>query len=236
MVSGTAVEVATLATVVLWVVSGSLAIVLGLILAAGSISERRSVYLIARAAVNLTRGIPTSLFVIAAGIGVMRLPTIPRLPHIFPGTPAPFQHIAWAVVLALALGSAGHFAEIFRAARAALGRARLEQTRVLGLSRLAAIGLIAREAAPIALPPTGSRLVHHLHNTAFAALFPVMDVFGYVHGEASATFRVLEFATLGCAIYVILSVLTWLLVRGLEAAVMPPAAQVRSRGTVTAWS
>ena len=99
-------------TIVLWAISGGLAILIGLILAAGSLSPRRPIRVLARAIVNFTRGIPTSLFVIAAGIGTMHLITIADLPVIFPGTTAAFQDLAWALAFALALGSAGHLAEI----------------------------------------------------------------------------------------------------------------------------
>jgi hypothetical protein len=111
--------------------------------------------------------VPTSLFVIAAGIGMMRLSSAPGLPVIYPGTSTAFQHVAWGVVFALALGS---------------------------------------------------------------ALFPVADLFGYVQGQANATFRVLDFVLLGCLIYVILSGLTWLLVRVLEAVLAPPAAKFEKGG------
>jgi ABC-type amino acid transport system permease subunit len=221
-------------TVVLWILSGGLAVLLGLILAGGSLSTHSFLQLAARAGVNLTRGIPTSLFVIAAGIGMMRLGSGSELPAVFPGTPAGFQHIAWGIMVALALGSAGHLAEIFRAARAALGPYRLEQAVALGLSRLGRAALIARECAAIALPPTGTRLIHHLHNTAFAALFPVGDLFGAVQGQANATFEVFPVALLGCAIYVALSGLTWLLFRVIEAAVAPPGARVPEK-TALAW-
>jgi ABC-type amino acid transport system permease subunit len=82
---------------------------------------------------------------------MMHLVSTPELPPVFPGTPAAFQHVAWGIMIALALGSAGHLAEIFRAARMALGRFRLEQARVLGLSSLDRVRLLAREAAAIAL-------------------------------------------------------------------------------------
>ena len=222
-------------TMVLWAVSGGFAILLGLIMSAGSLSGHRLWRLAARASVHFTRGVPTSLFVIAAGIGMMRLARAPELPRFYPGTAAAFQHVAWGIVLALALGSAGHLAEIFRAARQALGRYRLEQATVLGLSRFGRGALLARECAAIALPPTGARLVHHLHNTAFAALFPVTDLFGHVLAESNATFRVFYFTLLGCAIYVILGGLIWLFTRILEAALVPPAAEPRKR-TVIAWS
>ena len=222
-------------TLVLWALSGTLAVLIGLILAAGSLSASSSVRLLARASVNLTRGVPTSLFVIAAGIGTMHLVSVSDLPIVFPGTTAAFQHLAWVIMLALALGSAGHLAEIFLAARSALGRPRLEQAAVLGLSPLRRAAIMARECAAIALPPTGTRLIHHLHNTAFAALFPVADLFGAIEGQASATFRVFHFALLGCAIYAALSGLTWLLFRFLEAAFAPPRAQ-RARTRLPAWS
>jgi ABC-type amino acid transport system permease subunit len=212
-------------TVVLWLLSAALAIAVGLVLAAGSVSKRRWMWLHARAAVNLTRGVPTSLFVIAAGLGMMRLAQAPELPPVFPGTTSAFQHVAWGVMLALAAGSAGHFAEIFRSAREALGRDRLDEATLLGLSRLTRTVLLARECAAIALPPTGARLVHHLHNTAFAALFPVADLFGSIQGNASMTFQVFHYVVLGCVIYVALSALIWLVVRAAEAVLAPPAAE-----------
>jgi ABC-type arginine/histidine transport system permease subunit len=204
-------------TVVLWGTSGALACFLGLFMTAGSLSAQLPLRLLARTAVNLTRGVPTSLFVVSAGIIMIRLPTASQVPSLFPGTPAGFHHVALGVMLALALGSAGHLAEIFRAAHASIGRARLDQARAFGLSRVGRGALLARESAAVALPATGTRLVHHLHNTAFAALFPVTDLFGFVQQEASTTFRVAHFALVGSAVYVVLSGLIWLLFRGLEA-------------------
>ena len=203
-------------TVVLWVFSGVLACALALALTAGALSDRRLLMLLSRTVINFTRGIPTSLFVIAAGITLLRLPAVGRVPALFPGTPLSFQHVAWGVTLALALGSTGHLAEIFRAARSTLGHTRLDQATVLGLSRPRRVALLTREAAAVALAPTGTRLVHHLHNTAFAALFPVIDLFGFIQAQANATFRVVEFALLGCLVYVILSASIWLIFRALE--------------------
>jgi ABC-type amino acid transport system permease subunit len=207
-------------TVVLWATSGALACFLGLFMTAGSLSPHRPLRLVARAAVNLTRGVPTSLLVVSAGIIMIRLPTASQVPSLFPGTPAGFQHVAMAVMLALALGSAGHLAEIFRAAHASLGRTRLDQARAFGLSRVGRAVLLARESAAVALPATGTRLVHHLHNTAFAALFPVTDLFGFVQQQASTTFRVAHFALVGGAVYVVLSGLIWFFFRGLEATLL----------------
>ena len=223
-------------TLVLWTLSAALALALGLVLASGSLSPRGSVRLLARSVINVTRGIPTVLLVIVAGFGMLRMPSAGELPIVFPGTLASFQHVAWGVTVALALGSTGHLAEIFRAARAGLGEARLEQAMVLGMSRARRTRLLAREAAAIALPPTGARLVHHLHNTAFAALLPVTDLFGFVEAQVNATFRVLDFLLLGCIAYVALSALIWLTVRALEAMLVHRVTKQPSRRLAIEWS
>ena len=222
-------------TVVLWAISGAVAIALGFLLAGASLSGNGTLRYAARAAVNATRGVPTSVLVLVAGMGMMRATTAPNLPGFFPGTPEAFQHVAWGIMLALGAGSAGHLAEIFLAARSTLGQYRLEQMTVLGLSWAARTLLVLRECAAVALPPAGARMVHHLHNTAFAALFPVTDLFGFVQGLSSSTFRVFEFIALGCVVYVALSGAIWLASRALEAAFVPPSAR-RDVGGALAWS
>jgi ABC-type amino acid transport system permease subunit len=222
-------------TLVLWSLSAFLACSLALVLAGGSLSQRLWVRALARSVVNVTRGVPTVLLVIVAGFGMLRIPSLGELPVVFPGTPASFQQVAWGITLALAFGSAGHLAEIFRAARAGLGQARLEQVAVLGLSRVRRTSLLAREAAAMALPPTGSRLVHHLHNTAFAALLPVTDLFGFVEAQVNATFQVVDYLLLGCAVYIALSALIWLSVRVGEALLVHRVTVQPGRRSALQW-
>jgi ABC-type amino acid transport system permease subunit len=235
MVTGADLLTATAATIVLWAVSGSLAIIIALALTAGSLSNQRILYPFARAVVHLTRGVPTSLFVIFGGLATMRLGSGGNLPVVFPGTPAAFQLLAWSIAAALAFGSAGHLAEIFRASCLALGEARLQEARILGCAPFQHFILLARECAAVALPATGTRLVHHLHNTAFAALFPVGDLFGAVQSNASVSFQVFHYAVLGCVIYVGLSGLIWFLFRALEST-FAPLRNRPERRRVLAWS
>ena len=217
-------------TLALWVISGALAIVMGILMCAGSLSSHNWIRLVFRASVNTTRGIPTSLLVIAAGLCMLRLPNIPALPILFPGTPAAFQHVAWGVSIALALGSAGHLAEIFCAAYAALGRARLEQATVLGLSRIDQLLVLGRETAALVIPPAGARLIHHLHNTAFAALFPISELFGAIQGLVNTSFRVFQFTLIGALIYILLSGFAWFLARMAEAALRPSGTDIDGIG------
>lgn len=196
-------------TVMLWLVSATGACALGVALASGSLSRRRPVWLLARTAVNVTRGVPTSILVVAGGIFALRFAGPLTLPALFPGTHAAFQHVAWILAVTLTLGSAGHLAEIFRSAYEALGRTRREELTVLGLARWRHVWVIASESALMALPATGARLVHHLHNTAFAALFPVVELFGLLLAEAYTTFRVVEVALVGTGVYIGLSGVIW---------------------------
>ncbi len=235
MLSSSDLWLSTAATVVLWIFSGTLSLLLGWALAAGSLSSNSLLRRAAHLCINVSRGVPTSILVIAAGIGMMHVPSAPHLPIMFPGSLIGFEHLYFAIALALAVGSSGHLAMTFRAAILALGHCRPEQAAVLGMSLFARTALLARESAAVALPPTGARLVHHLHNTAFASLFPVVELFSYIQGQSNATFRVLDFALLGCAIYVTLSSLTWVLVCVLEAALAPPASRPRQR-MVIKWS
>jgi ABC-type amino acid transport system permease subunit len=205
-------------SLVLWAVSAVLAVTFAFGLAAASASGTRAVHLIARATVNVTRGIPTVLWVIVAGIAALRLPWLGNLPVVFPGTVEPFQRVAWLVAGGLAVSSAGHLAEVFRGSLVAIGRVRVEQAQVMGLSPIAKGALLGREAAAVALPPTAARLVHHLHNTAFAAFFPVTELFGYVQAGANRTFRVGAYAALGCLLYIALSGLIWIIARAAETA------------------
>lgn len=204
-------------TVLIWATSSVIALVLATLLLAGSDATRPALRLFARAVVDTTRGMPTSLLVLGAGLGALRLGTRP-LPALFPGTPAHFQLVAVAVVAAVGIGGAGHLTEIFRSARAAVGTSRLEQVHLLGMPPPRRWLLVVSEAAPTALAPTSARLVHQLHNTAFVAFFPIADVFGFVRSEASRSFDVMEVVLVGCLTYVVLSGLIWSASRSIEMA------------------
>lgn len=214
--TGTVVLIYVAATCVLWGLSGCLAIVAAFVMTVGSVASRVTWRWVSGAAITFSRGLPTSLLVVAAGVISIRIPPQTWLPDPFPGTPSQSAPVAWAVLLALAIGSAGHFAVIFKTAYATLGRARTEQVIVLGMPPVRRLWLLSGESAVAAIPPTSARLVHHLHNTAFAALFPVADLFGWIEDGANATFDITGYVVAGGAVYVLLSGLIWAGFKGLE--------------------
>lgn len=203
-------------TGVLWATSGLLAVLVAGLLAAGSLGRNRTVRAASAALTTLTRGVPTSLLVVGGGVVAAGVASPRWLPNLFPGTPDGMEVVAWAIVVALALGSAGHLSVIFRTAYGTLGSDHRDQLTVLAFTRPARLRLVVREAAAAGLGPTGARLVHHLHNTAFAALFPIAEVFGWVQLQANASFEVTRYALTGAAVYVALSAAIWLTFRLLE--------------------
>jgi ABC-type amino acid transport system permease subunit len=214
----------------LWITSAFLACSLGVIMAAGS--RYRFTRVVASAAINVTRGVPTSLLVVAIGMLCLRVPAIPWLPEIFPGTSQPFQFCAWGITTALALGSSGHIAVIYLTAWNSVGSRLMDQARVLGLPIRVQASVIGREAAPLVVGALGPRLVHHLHNTAFAALFPVTELFGGVVETANETFQVAEAVAVGALVYIVMSQAVWVGSRALEARLRPPRARAADRAAL----
>ncbi|MGH3929584.1 MAG: hypothetical protein ACRDTF_06365 [Pseudonocardiaceae bacterium] len=209
-------------SVLLWILSAGLAMALALLIAAGTNSSWRAIRLAAAAGMHLTRGVPTGLLVIIFGLGCMRIPAAPALPVVFPGTSQQFQLVAWGIVVALGLGSSGHIAVIYLTAWHSAGIRRLDQARVMGLSPYLQVRVVGREVLPLVLGPLGARLVHHLHNTGFAALFPVVELFGGVVEASNETFAVARFAAVGAVIYIVLSQAIWGTTRALERRLRAP--------------
>lgn len=214
MAAGLATQVS--ATVVLWALSGFAALSGAVVLALGSLGTAAASRRTADAVILLSRGVPTSLLVIAAGLAALPHQPPDWLPNPFPGTSPGMALLAWAVTIALALGSAGHLAVIFRSGYRSLGGARLAQLTVLAMPARHRVPAVAREAAAASLAPAGARMVHHLHNTAFAALFPVADLFGWIQQRSYETFEVTRYAAVGAAVYIALSLLIWAATQGLE--------------------
>ena len=215
-------------SVLLWVMSAVLSMGLALLMAAGTRSRWLLCRTLTTVAVHATRGVPTSLLVIVFGLASMRLPGGSELPVVFPGTSPQFQLVAWAIVIALGLGSSGHIAVICLAAWDSVGVRRLDQAQVMGLTQWGRVRVVGREVLPLVLGPLGSRLVHHLHNTGFAALFPVVEVLGGVIEASNETFAVAKFAALGAVVYIVMSQAIWMTTRALESRLRAPGSSTRA--------
>lgn len=218
------------ATVVLWLVSAVMALGLALTFAIFPKRGGRLPQAIASALINVSRGVPTSLYVLLAGVAAMHLPLWQGAPVVFLDTLPVFQVVALAVCLALAFGSAGHIAVLIRSSWEAVPLKTRQQLNVLDLGLVTRIGLALSECAPTFMPPLSARLIHHLHNTAFASLFPVADLFGMIKGAADTSARVAFYVSVGALTYLLLSWAIWQGLRWIEVTLAPQisAPEVRS--------
>lgn len=208
-------------TIIIWLISMLLAILIGFLFTTGLLCQSLYIRFCVRWLVNISRGVPTSIYVIFGGLLVIKGSIGFSLPAIFPGTIEGFETIAWVICFTLAFGSSGHLAEIFVASYQSLGKPRIEQINAMGFSLTQKWLIIIRECAYIAIPPTSTRMIHHLHNTAFAGLFPVVELFGTIQASASENFRIFEITLIGCVLYILLSGLIWSIFRVSETLLAP---------------
>jgi ABC-type amino acid transport system permease subunit len=166
--------------------------------------------------VNCTRGIPTGFLVIMLGVFVLKFMPPINLEWKFPGTYSGFQALAWGAVIGLALGSSGHFAVIILAALGTVEVAFYDQMKLLDLSTHMQTRLIWHRIALSVGPPMCARFIHHMHNTAFVSLFPVIELFGVTRSLAINTTHVIEYMALATGIYTALSIAIWICFRYYE--------------------
>lgn len=196
---------ATVASLIIFCVSAILSIILSLLLFLFSIGSQKKLSKLSIILINIFRGIPTSLWVVFAGLTAIKFFEPAHLPLIYINTHSHFQLIAWFLVLALSVSSSGHFAEFLRSAYATLERDFQDQIQVLGFKKSQTLTIIVFELTPLVIVPFTTRLVHHLHNTAFVSLFPIFNLFSLALSVTETTFD-LWFTVFSGFIYLGLSI------------------------------
>lgn len=212
-------------TVFVSVVAFVLAAVLGLGLAAASLSARRIVREAAIFYVEIVRGIPMLVLlfymafvgapalVAAWNVATQPLQTIGLLE---PATVRDFDFL-WRAVVALVVSYAAFLAEIFRAGLQAVDRGQIEAAKALGLTRIQVFRLIVLpQAIRTVLPPLGNDFVSMIKDSALVSVLGVQDVtqLGKIH--SSGTFLFFETYSVVAYIYLLMTVSLSLAVRALE--------------------
>lgn len=175
-----------------------LAVLVGLVMAAG----RRSRLIPARALsfvyVNVFRGAALYVLVI----------------WLFNGLAVATGILLSAVtvgVLALTLLNSAYLAEVFRAAISGVDHGQWEAGNAIGLSRWDVFRrVVAPQAARIAVPATGNHLVDALKDSSILAVIAVPELMFVTNGIAQTTFRPFELYVTAAGIYLaIVFVLSW---------------------------
>jgi His/Glu/Gln/Arg/opine family amino acid ABC transporter permease subunit len=149
-------------TLLLSILSMTLAVVVGLALASGRLYGALPIRVLTTAYIELVRGTPLllQLFVIYYGLaGVVRLPAL------------------LAAILALGLNYAAYEAEIYRGALEAVPRTQLEAGRTLGFSEAQILRLVrGPQALRYALAPMTNDFVALLKDSSLVSVITVVEL------------------------------------------------------------
>jgi len=205
-------------TLLLTLLSSSLAVGLGWAGAAVSASGRGMGRWLVCSSIEVFRNVPALVQVFFWSFAFpLLLPRDVRVPLMFNNAP-----LAWlqeqtgvhayyflALALSLSLNTAAYLAEIFRAGIESVSGDQIAAGLALGLTQRQVMrDVVLPQALHVSFPALTGRLVHNLKNTSLAAFVPVPDLFSALQTGTSRTFRALEFLIAGGVMYIVLG---WLM-------------------------
>ncbi len=176
-----------LMTLVISVLTGVIALVLGGLISAARASQQPGLRVVARIWINVFRNlppVPLILFLVLAIPGAWLRMT---------GSPFPPGHEFPLLIAGLALNTSGYIAEVLRSGLEAVPLGQRDSARVLGLGPLRTqVLIIYPQALRICLPALGNRLIHNSKNSTVALVIPLatdsMEVVGQAGRIAGQTF------------------------------------------------
>lgn len=187
-----------------------LAMVLGLFAALGQLSKHPIPYAIARLYVEIVRGVP--LLVQLIYIAFVLTPALADLTGI-----RFFRNDMVRATMGLGIGYGAYLAEIYRAGIQSIPRGQTEAARSLGMTPwLALRHVILPQAIRVILPPLGNDFVAMLKDSSLASVISVQEL-TYTGSLLNArTFRSFETYNIVALLYLIMTLLGSVGVRGLE--------------------
>ncbi len=204
-----------LVTISLALMSGILAIGVGLSVAMARYSEKNFLQKAAGTFVEIFRNIPALILILGLSFAFPQiLPAELRrnllfdnqlIDSIFAATGIHLFYYT-ALLLGLALNTAAYLAEIFRAGFESVSAIQVDAARASGLSkRLILRMIVVPQGLRISVPALATRLIHNLKNTALAIFVPVPDFFSALLSAISRTFRSIEILAVGIVFYLALA-------------------------------
>lgn len=188
----------------------ALAMVLGLVAALGQLSRNIVLYTLARLYVELVRGVP--LLVQLIYIAFVVTPLL-----------ADLTGQRWLrsdmvrATMGLGIGYGAYLAEIYRAGIQSIPRGQTEAARSLGMSPwLAMRHVILPQAVRVILPPLGNDFVAMLKDSSLASVISVQELTYSGSLLNARTFRSFETYNVVALLYLIMTLLGSVGVRGIE--------------------
>jgi len=221
-------------TVVLALISFAISLVFGLLAGLGRVSKSKVYFTLATLYVEVIRGIPLLVqilyvaFVIMPGVVVV-LNWFGRVVYATGLTPLlsfgyrmaklSIQDMDMTVrgVAALAFGYGAYEAEIFRAGIEAISKGQMEAARSLGMSYFQAMRyIILPQAIRVIMPPLGNDFIAMLKDTSLVSALAIRELTQLGKLYRGRTFRTFETWNTVAFLYLSMTLILSLLVRGLE--------------------
>jgi len=190
-------------TLFLCVVSMSIAVVIGFVVALGRISNNAVLFAVATFYVSFFRGTPFLLQVLLIYLG---LPQFGFVPAAVP-----------AGILALSLNYGAYFSEVIRAGISAVPRSQRESALSLGLSPAQVFWLVVLpQSMPIIVPPATSLFISSLKDSSLVAVMGIWEIMFLAQSYGRSLFRYMEMLTAAAIIYWIMSLVLEVLQMAIE--------------------
>jgi polar amino acid transport system permease protein len=120
-------------------------------------------------------------------------------------------------IVALALGYGAYEAEVFRAGIQSIGKGQMEAARSLGMGYIQAMRfIILPQAVRHILPPLGNDFIAMLKDSSLATVLAVSELTQLTRLRRSSTFRVMEAFNVAAFLYLAMTLVLSVAVRGLE--------------------
>jgi len=197
-------------TIQVAVTAYALAMVLGLVAALAQLSKRTVPYTLARLYIEVIRGVP--LLVQLIYIAFVVTPALADLTGI-----RWFRNDMVRATLGLGIGYGAYLAEVYRAGIEAIPRGQTEAARSLGMSPWQAMRhIILPQAIRVILPPLGNDFISMLKDSSLASVISVTELTYSGSLLNARTFRSFETYNMVALLYLTMTLIGSLGVRGLE--------------------
>ena len=197
------------ATIQISLIAAALSIVIGLIVALPSLSEKRAWRLVNRVYVEFIRSIPL----------------LPMLFWVFYGLPIVFRSMGlnipidpfWGAIITLAVSDSAFTAEIYRAGIQSIARGQSEAAQTIGLNYFQTMRyVILPQAIRRILPPLANQFIYIVKMSAFASVIGMQELTRRANELVVTEYRPLEIYTLLIFEYLLLVLIISAGVRWLE--------------------
>ena len=208
-------------TIFVTLVAFTLASLIGLLLAVGSLSRFLFFRQISRFYIEIIRGVPiiVMLLYVAFVLAPAMVSSWNWLITSFGFDPIRTRDFSllWRAVIALTIGYSAYIAEVFRAGIQSVDQGQVEASEALGLSGWLRFRLVVfPQAIRTIMPPLGNDFIALIKDSSLVSVLGVLDITQLGKLTAAGNFRYFETYNVVALIYLIMTVSLSLVLRRLE--------------------